>query len=262
MSKGINARRQLATLLDILGPNAHTTDAAQPFTELDRLYQQILLNLIPEENSREVAAQLRLVLGSIVLLRDPVPVDALERLINAVTDDVASTLLNLHSVILSPPPPDNCPRPYHPSFPDFLQDHNRCTDSRLWIATGEHEERMALRCLMLLNARLQKGMLGDLDPNLLNSEMADFAAKVHAALPSELQYACRYWVSHLGAARVLNAELNGALTTFVSRTMLPWMEAMSWLGDIQLAITCLRTVNSWMVRYFQQVIRPRTDMTT
>lgn len=186
LSIGLNPRRQLRTLLDIVSSSRRTDGAAQPFIDLDTIYEQILLNLIPKENSEEVAELLRLVLGSIILLQDPLPVEALERLIGVVTDDVSSTLLNLHSVVLTPAPPDDCPRVYHPSFPDFLQDRTRCSDNRLWIATEEHESRMALSCLKLLNAKLHEGMLGNLDSTLLNSEVPDLATKVKAAFPLEL----------------------------------------------------------------------------
>lgn len=246
LQKGLSPRSQLVALLEILTSSGRVAGAARAFDDLDRQYQQILRDVIPDENSEEVAALMRLVLGSIVLLRDPLPSVALERLIGS-DDDVSDILRDLHSVILTPPFPDDCPQIYHPSFPSFLQDPSRCTDERLWIDIEEHEGRMALRCLELLNTRLHQGMLSDIRPTLLNSEVADLATKVMKAFPPELRYACRHWASHLTATSTSNAEVKSALEVFASQMMLPWMESMSWLGDINLAIQCLKDSESWTV---------------
>lgn len=250
LSKAWDLREQLDILLALIISPHHPSDSAQPFAELDQLYMQILLGLIPPGSGPQIPSRLRLVLGSIVLLRDPLPVAALERLIGVDPGKIVNSLNHLHSVVLTPPPPDDCPRVYHPSFPDFLQDPSRCTSDQIRIDTGEHERRMALHCLKLLNAKLHKGMLGDLDPTLLNSEVEDLDTKVKNAFPPELQYACRYWASHLANISLTDAELTAALAIFASRSLLPWLEAMSWLGDSGLAIRCLEDANSWQVRCY------------
>lgn len=47
-------------------------------------------------------------------------------------------------------------------------------------------------------------------------------------LPPELQYACRYWASHLVQCTDLNHVMNDAIL-FLQRHFLHWLEAMSLL---------------------------------
>lgn len=248
LSNAFNPTRELKVLLPIISSsNLHTT-TAKPFLKLDELYEQILCDLLSEENADSRAEQLRLVLGSITLLRDPLPVAALERLVSCEPGEVSGVLNHLFSVVLTPPPPGNCPQAHHPSFPDFLRDHTRCTDDRLWINSEEHEGRMALRCLELLNTSLHKEMLGSLDPASLNSEVDDLKAKVDTAVVHEAQYACRHWPSHLQNTSHTNTKVKTALSTFASSTILPWIEGMSWLGELDLAIKGLQAAKTWEVR--------------
>lgn len=236
------------TLLRIM-ESVHDLDVGEnPFVYLDELYLEILRGLINPTNGPEVVRTLQPVLGSIVLLRDPLPVDALERLTGLKPGKASTILPLLQSVILPPAPPDHCPRIYHPSFQDFLQDSRRCGDERFRINTKEHEARLAVRCLELLNTKLHKRMLGDLDPTLLNSEVEGFESKVQAAFPPELQYACRYWASHVLAAAEGDPSIIESLRIFAAKTLLPWIEAMSWLGDVRLCLTSLEVVNTWVVR--------------
>lgn len=245
LMEGWGPREQLDMLLMII--SSPHRDGANPFANLDTLYQQILLAHIPESNSSETAAPLRLVLGTIVLLRDPLPVAALERLVGLGPGKAGNILQYLHSVILTPPPPGGCPKVYHPSFPDFLQDALRCTDRRLWINTEEHEVRMLLACLAIIKAKLHPNMLGNVDGGLLNSEMVDLETKLEIAFPPELRHACRYWASHLARTTPGDPAVQVALDDFASTLMLPWMEAMSWLGATREAVVAFEDTRSWMV---------------
>lgn len=245
--EGWHPRQQLDILLTVFrSQNGGSTDA-QPFLDLDALYHQILVGIIPAKNAIQSATQLRLVLGTIILLRDPLPVAALECLIGQ-TPGIASSILSyLHSLILAPPPADVCPQVHHPSLPDFLQDHRRCTDIQLWVDVNEHEPRMLLRCLRLLNSQLRTGMIETPCHGMLNSEVDDLEKKINDSYPPELQYACRHWASHLVMTSSSNTEIGSALEEFATRSILPWLEAMSWLGASREAIRLLEGVKIWLV---------------
>lgn len=245
--EGWDPREQLEILLRFITSAHPSARAARPFAELDQLYEQILISLLPSSDATEAAERLRLVLGSIILLRDSLPVAALERLIGLPAGRAASILRYLHSVVLTPNPPDDYPKAHHPSFPDFLQDPSRCTDGRLRINSEEHEVRIVLRCFEIMKAMLHVDMLGDLDRSLANSEVEDVEIKVNAAFPPELQYACRYWVSHLARTTSGNPAIEVAVGEFASASMVPWMEAMSWLGETRAAVTAFEDIKAWMV---------------
>lgn len=248
LSDSFNLRGQLDVLLRIITSSQSGDEETNPFFHLDELYSEILRGLITPTNRAEGLRLLQTVLGSLVLLRNPLPASALERLSGLRKGDASSILNSLHSVILPAAPPHHCPRIYHPSFSDFLQDPMRCRDTNLFIDSQKHEGRMALQCLRLMNARLHRRMLGDIDPSLSNSEIQDLESKVRHAYEQELEYACIYWASHLIKANIRDTEVAACLAIFAAKTMLPWIEGMSWLGAMSSAVECLKTVKAWAVR--------------
>lgn len=240
----------LELLLQIVSSTHHDSEAVAPFIYLDTLYLGILRGLLTPATEAGVTKMFQSVVGSIVLLRDPLPTDALERLIGLKTSSILS---RLQSVIRLPSPnsPDQTPRVYHQSFSDFLQD--RCSDPRFRIDNKHHEARMALRCLGLISIGVHKGMLGDLHPTLANSGVADDEGKIKAACPRELQYAYRFWPAHFLAAMDSKGEdsvLVESLVNFVAKDMVPWVEVMSGLGSLRLCLVSLESLNSWAVRIF------------
>lgn len=254
LSEALSLRKRLKVLLQIIVSSQSSLPPGhlKVFYYLDQLYKQILLGIIAPTNEDEVTALFQPVVGSIVLLRDPLPLDALERLVNLDDGDANDLLARLHSVILPPAPPDYCPRIYHPSFPDFLRNRDRCADDRLWIQTETHESRLALRCLEIMNVLLHKNMLGNFDALLLNSEVENLEVKIREAFPAELRYACLYWHSHLETLPYPeDRAIQEALALFASRALLPWLESMSWLHRTREAVHALEATNTWVVCYQQ-----------
>lgn len=247
--ESFDLRAQLDRLLKIVRTNRRSSRGDKPFVDLDELYLEILRGLITRRNTAEAASLFQPVIGTITLLRDPLPVDALSRLIGLGDANITNFLAHLSSVLLPPSSSDPCPRIYHPSFPDFLQDESRCTDERFRIDNKKHEARMALRCLDLINTQLHKGMLGDVDPELPNRELPNREDRVRAAFSLELQYACRYWAAHFLAAVEggVNPELVESFENFVAKALVPWVEAMSWLGDVRPCLVSLEAINAWVV---------------
>jgi hypothetical protein len=72
---------------------------------LDQFYTQVLNHAYPEISS-DLAGQLKSVMGSIILLRDPLSARNLEHLLNMNRDSnhgpVQTTLVHLHSVVILP----------------------------------------------------------------------------------------------------------------------------------------------------------------
>lgn len=226
-----NPRRRLQHLLKLAG--IRFPDGGEgPFRHLDDLYWGTLQDTIAPPNMFQASRLPQIVLGSIVLLRDPLPVDALERLTGMKTGDALTILNSCHSVVPHPAPPSYYPLACHKTFSDFLQDPGRCTDTALFIETQRHEERMAMACLILINTRLHKGMPGNLNTSLV----------------AELRYACRHWASHLAKAPHTSTDLNALLSQFASQKLIPWMEVMSWLGYGAHGFECLKDAQSWAVR--------------
>jgi hypothetical protein len=246
-----NPRAQLHTLLGM-----SATSDEQPYAELDIMYLEILKAMLPPDAVRAPTAlrKYQEVIGSILLLREPLPPSALEGLLGLKEGSVRGALNNLHSVVLVPKTDDGLAQFYHQSFRDFLVNPSRCKDHRFLIQTPEHETRLALRCLQQL-ASLKRGMAGITDPRLLNSEVPDLKEKVANTFPPEVQYACRHWASHLLAAERGNAMLEQAVYEFMSKGVLSWIEVTSLLGCVPLAGTNAHQALEWGVCGFPDFVR-------
>jgi hypothetical protein len=75
---------------------------ATPFTNLDELYLQLLLLTLTKYNPKFVVDRFQAVGGSIILLRNPLPLDALVRFVKYDDDNVSVILPQLQSVIIPP----------------------------------------------------------------------------------------------------------------------------------------------------------------
>jgi hypothetical protein len=75
---------------------------------------------------------------------------------------------------------------------------------------------------------LRQDMCSLVGPGVLRSEIDDGA--VASSLPPELQYACRYWISHLLQSQ--QDMLDGDTThLFLQKHLLHWLEAMSLMRE-------------------------------
>jgi hypothetical protein len=114
-------------------------------------------------------------------------------------------------------------------------------------AVPVQEQRHALRCFRLMEICLKRDVAGIGDPSLLNSEVDGFEAKVASALPLEVQYACRFWGSHLSHVEIGDEKVMRVLEEFAMQSMLWWIEAMSLLGSIHTAASSVREAHRWVV---------------
>lgn len=234
--------RQLDMLLDV-----NSTARSNAYSELDELYIQVLrLATGGRSSTSYVLDRFQKVVGTIVLLQSPLPIEALANIIGFRPEIIMSALANLHSIILTPTTPDKAPGVYHPSFPDFITDPSRCRDPAFLIKPEDHHLRLALFCFEHM-VSLKRNILNTADPSLLNDEIPDFDNKVKEHLSPELQYACRYWSAHLirvgpGADAVL-----AALRGFLLRWLLVWLETMSLLGSMSIARRSIKDVKDWLV---------------
>lgn len=230
-----NPRRQLENLL-----RTTTTFAAKssPHHHLDQLYNQVLTLAFPDI-SLDLVTRLRKVLGSIVLLQDPLSPLALERLLDLEPTDVRQTLLHLHSVIIVPENDSQAIRLLHPSFFDFITNSARCPNPNFYVNAQTQHTLIACACLETM-----KGLKHDIcdikDPGLLNSEIRDLSTRLATHIPTHLQYACRHWAFHLASSTISDSLLDLA-KEFSTKYLLWWVEVCSLLGDLRNALLSLNT---------------------
>ncbi|KAG9037435.1 hypothetical protein FRB95_005725 [Tulasnella sp. JGI-2019a] len=153
-----NPRQQLNLLLQrsessFTGPN-HT---------IDELYLQILRKIRSTTGNPHIIERLQLMVGAIILLQDPLPMAVMERLLGLSVGDGSRALHHLHSVISIPRSPNEFSRIHHASFPDFIIDPLRCTETEFCIHTDYHEARLATRCVELMTFAVEFGVIREVE---------------------------------------------------------------------------------------------------
>src|SRR5258705_13601551 len=214
-----NPRRQLTILLST---KYITSTQTSPYHHLDGLYLTVLHEAFPNI-SEDQKVSLQTVLGTAVLLYEPLDVEGLEVLLELEESTVYSTLQHLHSIAIIPDAGDGPIRLIHPSFPEFLVDPVRCNDPNFLVHPILRHTSVAERCLWVLQT-LSPDTCQINDPSIYNNEVTDLPDRIATCIPAHVRYACRYWALHLSNGNI-NSMMWDLLLGFCSNQLLNWVEA-------------------------------------
>jgi hypothetical protein len=240
----------------ILSTNSNTV--AAPEKHLNEIYVTVLRSSLPaeytDEEREEHCDMLRYVVGSIVVLFSPLSAGCLIALLDAAEEDISQTLEDLHAILNIPEDPSQPLRLHHPSFRDFLLDKKRCGDDGFWVDERRTHEKLASCCLELMSGQsgLRQDMCSLVGPGVLRSEIDD--AAVANSLPAELQYACRYWTSHLiqSQQHIVDSD---TMHIFLQKHLLHWLEAMSLMRESSRCVHLLDSLQALVgVRSSQNIL--------
>src|SRR5258706_10510150 len=118
----------------------------------------------------------RLVLATVVLLRNPMSLQTLSKFLQI--PNIRNLLVHIQSVIPLPQDSEGIVEIYHPSFPDFITDSSRCHDDRFRVDVAGCERQMSLHCLELLITGLPDGVYEIVPWHSLNSSIANITTKL------------------------------------------------------------------------------------
>jgi hypothetical protein len=195
-SSAFPPRRQLGI---ILSSDTAGTQAA-PFKNLDRLYMNVLVAIIAEEDEvDEICGRFRRVLGAILSVLEPASVALLSSLLSMDEEEVEYALRPLRAVldISAHHDPNHVVRIFHPSFPDFVTHPKRCGDQRFFLNIRECHAVLAQACLATFTECLST---------------TQGASRNGAASSSKLDYARSYWLSYLTSALGPSPSLGPAVS--------------------------------------------------
>jgi hypothetical protein len=223
--------------------NQDADEVAYQHKMLDGMYSQILEQAAQTSgNPKPHERALSHILSAIMLLQEPMHEAALASLTDEETR--ASGILPLLSVVLLVE--EAAPvRLFHPSFPDFIADEERCLDKRFLVMRSEGHLRLAIRCLEIMNTGLREDICDIRDPSRGNDEVADLEERLERVASSELRYACKYWHVHLRLAASTSSGLIERLKTFCSFHLLHWIELLSLLGNFA-SLTGIDSTEPWL----------------
>ena len=213
---------------------------------IDSLYSQILLHAFSGVNKPEVFLNIRQVLGAIILAFNPLSRRELSVILGIPVPLISTTLRHLHSIILIPSDESKEIRVFHKSFPDFLQDNNRCTDLRFHIDSPTHHSNIVLSCLKLMGGLKQNPC--SLPPFILNQDVPDLLQQLESKLGGAVRYACGYWARHLRLSQTSGNCIFQVITlaTSVLGSALPWIEVMSLENHLEEVIHSMYGLMSWL----------------
>lgn len=211
-------------------------------TAFDRIYPSILLQLLvgaeDDEEEEDICQRFRTIVGSIILLAEPLSVKALSDLLGVEKFDVDYQLKHLHSVLSIPTDPNAAVRPFHLSFSEFLTNSESKLDHRFFIDRCLAHSLLADKCLATLQA--QDGLRRDIcrlgRPGILREEIDPAVIRSH--INPQVQYACFYWAYHIvQSERDLTDD--GQVHQFLRRHFFHWLECLSLLGDMSRVVSSI-----------------------
>ena len=213
-------------------------------TTLDSLYTSILEAAFGEEDP-EVYSKVRSTIGATVLLVNPLPPTAIAELISLNHEEATLFLTLIQSLLVFDEDSSQPVKPFHKSFPDFITDPSRCTDSRFYISPQCLHLELVTNCLRVMNDGLEQNLLS-LPDYTLNSEVEDLEKRIDNRISTALRYACQSWHNHLTEPGGDASEVVPHLRVFLEENFLAWLEVVSVLGAGRSAVTALERLVPWL----------------
>jgi hypothetical protein len=227
-------------------------------SKLDATYLPILDQLIAgldRSERRDFIGNFRRIVGSIVLLNEPLSTPSLASLIGVPKEVLDSKLDLLHSVLSIPTDSASPIRLFHLSFRDFITDPTKCDTNPFWIDERAGHETIATRCLdVLFDGYLKKNICNLKRPASPRTDVEP--AVIELRLPIHVRYACLYWAKHLSGAKVVIDD-DHRVHVFLKRHFLHWLEALSLLGKLRESIEMIKNLQTQLaVGYI--IIKPHS----
>lgn len=212
---------------------------------LEEVYTTILVHSIKGDDDEQETGKLlemfREIVGSILILRDPLPAAVLARLLEKSEEVVAKTLNKLYSVLDVPNNGNTPVHLIHPSFQEFLLDKGRCVNQQLWVDERKTHHRMFLSCVELMSKALKQDLCNLGHPGTRTYEIDE--NRLSKCLPWELRYACRNWVEHLQRSTSGFFDI-GVVLPFLQEHLLHWLEALALMKAASVGVQMLTMLQS------------------
>ena len=244
--KNSDPRRQLDHILR--SPGSSTREGRTKLkanTTLDSLYASILQQAFGNDDVGG-DPRVRSILGAVILAANPLSPSAIAALLGFESEDVFRLLSSVNSLLVLREDINYPVRPFHRSFPDFIVDPARYTNSRFRVCPPDQHAELLIGCLELMNRRLEQNMC-QLPDCVTNLEVVDLKERTEEHIDQALRYACISWHKHLVYAAPAHAlKINLVLHKFLEEKFLFWLELLSVLGATGEAADALEETSKWL----------------
>jgi hypothetical protein len=174
----------------------------------------------------------------------PLPDETLASLVGLEHGVVRSLVDGLSSILYRDRSSNGGIRVRHLSVIDFLTGPECPEELRIDIQDANGQ--LGHRCLITMAKQLEFNICKLETSCLLNAEIRDLDDRVQEKISDALQYSCMHWSSHLCSDSLPASEhVCELLSTFLSGTrLLYWLEVLSLLGKVPVAIQALRLMKA------------------
>ncbi|KAK0199558.1 hypothetical protein DFS33DRAFT_227892 [Desarmillaria ectypa] len=229
---------------------------------LDHLYRRTISSAIEDLPDSKVN-HLRTVLGTIILLQEPMTLPNICLLLKMTRHHVEGMLSRFHSVVVVPSDDRDFVRLFHSSFRDFLTSNTRCSNkcevewcmnsrkcahtklfvSRLRVRPAQNHRSIFFQLLDLMNNAFS-------GPRFNMSGDNTVASITYCGEEDILRYACLYWTDHLSFVSTHNAAEVLIVVDFLSSFLYEqgdaWLSYMSKdAGTFKVGVQSLDTIDYW-----------------
>lgn len=211
---------------------------------LDNLHMEVLKDHFSDDSLADFIS----VMSFILALQEPVLLSTLRSLWKAAgrnLEILESVLNRMRSLLDGVDDPTKTIQPSHTSFLDFVTDPVRSkTFCIATTAVQKAQKDLVLACFRVMCDQLHFNMCNLESSCLLNKEVADLVARINQCIFAECLYACCFWAAHLGHVGkaegfLVDAAFRNALQTFLTEKLLFWLEVLSILGKMTIAIPAM-----------------------
>ncbi|KAI0026364.1 hypothetical protein K488DRAFT_75402, partial [Vararia minispora EC-137] len=243
----LNRERSLTEQADGLSKIILSPADGGSTSAVDALYNRVLDDAIPQQDR---PSRLR-ILHTVVSALQPLTVATLAELVAVDSknkDEEAAELCigALHSVLYVR---DKRVYIYHKSFSDFILDQQRCSPE-LACSPSTQNTHLFRTCLRIMGASLRFNMCSLPSSYNFDSEVGDLKQAVQKNILDVLglEYACRYWTSHLIKVPASSGDslLLSALEEFGQEKVLFWIEVMNLLAARRECLDGANAVKNWV----------------
>ncbi|EEU47186.1 uncharacterized protein NECHADRAFT_36603, partial [Fusarium vanettenii 77-13-4] len=212
--------------------NFFLENPATSTSEYGKLYYPVLsrmMELVPCFYRDRFRVTFKQVIGSIILLSNPLGALPLSRLLKISVQEVDGQLRYLRSVLDLPD--DSSPmspiRLFHLSFRDFLVHESDAGEFQ--IEEAKAHQRLAAQCLDVLSGALKTNICGLRYPASQRDVLDQDSISVY--FPPEAQYASIAWVFHVSAGERMIKD-GSPVHQFMLKYLLNWLESLSIMGKL------------------------------
>ena len=227
--KTFNPDGKLKSFLSDRNPSGLSAEA-----KMDELYSKILENC--DWDDREFVEMYQLIVGSIMALKTPLSISALQSLHGDPALRISEILRSLSSLFTGLSEERQPVRIIHLSFRDFVTCRARSAPKfeRLYVDRKTHNQWLAFLCLSILNKGLNDDIPG-IDYLTKETPGINGIPTIADEYVSEgLWYACRFWSEHLvKVENPISNEFLTALRNFFSTKLVRWIEVLNSKGQFQ-----------------------------